>query len=755
MTGLLDIAMAHHRSGRLDLAERGYRYCLAVQPDDSNALHLLGVALCQKGRKLEALEWINRAIERRPDIAAYHGALGEVLRELGRHHEAAAVLAKALELDPSLATAHNNLGLVHVRERRADSALACFEEAVRLRPAFTTARINRGEALQALGLWDQAAAAYLEVLQIEPNNAWVHTYLGHVLVELGNIDRLDEAALHCRRALELSPGLGAAHTNLGNVYKVMGRLDDALASYRRAIEVDSSLAMPWNNIGRVEQQLGRFEAARAAYEQALEREPGAARVHANLASLLSDQDRHALAVERYQLALRCEPDHAEAYHGMAVSLVFLGRRALAWTALETAIRLRPRLIAPRMTKCRMLAEDGDFERSNATAREVLAEFPKSAEARFYLAMNLRARLPDEDFRQMVELIDHPYHGHEAVVSLAFGIGTVHDARGCYEEAARFFEIANARQAALLAERGETVDSERISQTVEEIMVSFTPEFFQTVRGRGSPSRRPIFIVGMPRSGTTLTEQILASHPRVYGAGELDDINRVASQLAAPPGGPTDVAQRALELDAASFRELADRYVARLEELGGSAERVVDKMPSNYLHLGLIAALWPESQIILCRRDPRDIALSCWATYFGAIRWANDLRVVARQIIEHDRLIAHWKTVLPIRLIEVVYEELVADFEPQARRLVEAVGLEWDPACLEYHSLERTIRTASLGQVRQPIYSKSVGRWKNYEAALAPLFETFARYNHPVPGQVVRQQNEATESTDKSAQRRDR
>ena len=250
------------------------------------------------------------------------------------------------------------------------------------------------------------------------------------------------------------------------------------------IEVNPSLAMPWNNIGRVEQQLGRFEAARAAYDQALKLEPGEARLHANLASLLAEQDRHAMAVERYQLALGCEPDHAESYHGMAVSLVFLARRAEAWTALETAIRLRPRQIAPRITKCRMFAEDGEFERSTATAREILAQFPKSADAHFQLAMNLRAQLPDEDFREMVELIDHPYYGDEAVASLAFGIGTVHDARGCYEDAARFFEIANARQAALLARRGETFDPERNSRTVEEIIASFTPEFFRKSSGSG-------------------------------------------------------------------------------------------------------------------------------------------------------------------------------------------------------------------------------------------------------------------------------
>ncbi len=347
----------------------------------------------RKGGSFEALRWIDRAIERRPEIAAYHGAFGEVLaswagttrRPLCWQRPSGSTRAwPRLTITWGWSTCASGGPILRssVSKRRS----ACGPRSPP--PALIGVRRSR-----ALGLYNEAAAAYFEVLEIEPNNAWVHTYLGHVLVELGNIDRLDLAAEHCRRALELSPGLGEAHTNLGNVYKVMGRLDDALSSYRHAIEVNPSLAMPWNNIGRVEQQLGRFEAARAAYEQALKLEPGAARIHANLASLLSDQDRHALAVERYRLALGCEPDHAESHHGMAVSLVSLGRRAEAWTALETAIRLRPLQVAPRMTKCRMLAEDGDFERSNATAREVLAQFPKSAEAHFHLAMNLRAGFP--------------------------------------------------------------------------------------------------------------------------------------------------------------------------------------------------------------------------------------------------------------------------------------------------------------------------------------------------------------------------
>jgi tetratricopeptide (TPR) repeat protein len=732
MSTLLDEAMTHHRSGRLDAAEQGYRSLLVAEPDQPDALHLLGVALCQQGRALEALPWIEEAIRRRPEIAAYHAARGEVLRELGRHVEAAAALAKALELDPALASAHNNLGLVRLSQGQADRALASFDEAIRLRPGFTTAQINRGEALQALGRFEEAAAAYERELEREPENAWVHTYLGHVLVELGDVDRLAEAAAHCRRAIELAPGLGHAHCNLGNAWSAMGRHEEALAAYRRAIDLDPTLSLPWNNIGRVEQQLNRFDAALAAYERALAMEPRAARFRTNLAHLLAEQDRTTAALEHYRIALECDPNYAEAHHGLAAVFGILGRRAEARAALEHAIRLRPRMPAPRIALARMLAEDGEFERSHAQARDLLADFPKFADVYSLLALNLRARLPDADLEAMTALLDHPYFDDGTRAGLAFGIATVLDGRGRYEEAARFYEVANAQQAAARAQRGQTFDLDRIVRNVDETIACFTPEFFRAIQGLGSPSTRPIFIVGMPRSGTTLTEQILASHPSVFGAGELDDVGRLARELAGEALKPSDLARALRSRDRASIQALADRYLARLEELDRPAAHVVDKMPGNYFHLGLIAALWPEARIILCRRDPRDVAFSCWATFFGELRWANDLRVIAQQIIQHDRLIAHWRAVLPIPVIEVVYEELVTDFEPQARRLVESVGLAWHPDCRDFHTLSRPIRTASFGQVRQPIYSRSVGRWKHYEAALAPVLETFACQDHPLP-----------------------
>ena len=280
---------------------------------------------------------------------------------------------------------------------------------------------------------------------------------------------------------------------------------------------------------------------------------------------------------------------------------------------------------------------------------------------------------------------------------------------------------------------------RASQIVDEIIATMRPEFFRALEGRGSDSGRPIFIVGMPRSGTTLTEQILASHPRVFGAGELEDLPELVRELAGEPGMPVNLVKTMLEMTPDSVRTLAQRYVARLVELGGATERVVDKLPLNYLHLGvdrgLVAAV---ADSILCRRDPQAVhCISCWATYFGGIRWANDLRVVAKQIIDHDRLIAHWKSVLPIPIIEVVYEELVADFESQARRLVEAVGLPWDSACLEYHSLKRTILTASLAQgpgSPSTLIRSVDGRITR--PPCTPLLETFtAHCNHPISGRT--------------------
>jgi hypothetical protein len=250
-----------------------------------------------------------------------------------------------------------------------------------------------------------------------------------------------------------------------------------------------------------------------------------------------------------------------------------------------------------------------------------------------------------------------------------------------------------------------------------IMVS-TPDFFERVRGFGLESELPVFVVGLPRSGTTLVEQILASHAQVFGAGELSLAHDTWAALSGPGGDAIEGLRR---LDRQTAGRLAARHLERLRALSPAALRIVDKMPDNYLLLGLLAALFPRAKLIHCRRDLRDVAVSCWMTQFQDLRWANDRRHIASRFQGYQRLMEHWRRVLPMPMLEVDYEKTVADLEGVARRLVAWCGLAWEPTCLDFHRTERPVRTASAVQVRQPVFSTSVGRWKHYEHALASLF----------------------------------
>jgi hypothetical protein len=317
------------------------------------------------------------------------------------------------------------------------------------------------------------------------------------------------------------------------------------------------------------------------------------------------------------------------------------------------------------------------------------------------------------------LLADPYLTGGKRSALHFGLAEVSDARGHYAEAAEHLRQANALAGAEWRKRGQAYDPAAHARFVAAMIAAVTPELFARLRGGGLDTERPVFIFGLHRSGTTLTEQILARHSQVFGAGELplgpEDLQ------ALPRGSDAGPPERLGRLDADTARRIAPRHLDRLGELNGSARRVTDKMPENYLSLGLLAALFPRARFIHCRRDLRDVAVSCWMTQFRQVRWANDPEHIATRFHQYERLMAHWRAVLPVEMLEVDYEETVADLEGVARRLVAWCGLEWEPACLTFHEGKRPVRTASVAQVRQPLYTRSVARWRNYEGALAALF----------------------------------
>jgi tetratricopeptide (TPR) repeat protein len=711
----LSIGLERHQRGLLDEAARRYRAVLAANPDHPDALHLLGVVAHQSGDPARAVGLIERAVALRPGVAAYHANLAEALRALGQLDRAADCCRTARRLQPDNPELANNLGLVLVAQGQPGEAAGQFREALRLAPAFALACNNLGNALRLLGEPDQALDYFRRAVRMDPQSAEAHSNLGQFLLER---KQLPEALVHCREAVRLRPDLAVAHSNLGNVLREMKRPAEARACYAEALRLNPGIGLVYNNMGQALQEEGCLEEALAWYGRALEREPGSARIHSNLASALAEQDSDDEAVARYELALRLDPTHAEAHNGLGWVRHQQGRHEEAQALYTEALRLKPDLAAAHCNLGTVREELNDFAGAERCFRTALGHDARLPGALAELATMLRHNLPEAELEAMRRLLEDPYLADGQRGCLHFGLAQILDARGSYAEAAGHLEKANGIAVAEWTKRGQGYKPALHTQLVERILAAFTPAFFEHAGGLGSESERPIFIVGLPRSGTTLIEQVLASHSQVFGAGEL----RLAQEDFETLCGGAGVLAVPARPDEGTLRGLAERHLERLRGLDAGRARVADKMPDNYLYLGLLAALFPRAKFIHCRRDLRDVAVSCWMTNFRHLRWASDPEHLASRFREYQRLTDHWRKVLPVEVLEVDYEETVADLEGVARRLVAWCGLEWEPACLAFHEGKRPVRTASVTQVRQPIYRRSVARWKHYAEALGPLFD---------------------------------
>ena len=550
---------------------------------------------------------------------------------------------------------------------------------------------------------------------------------------------LRDAEKLARRVLNTVPEQPDALHLLATVARESGRTDLAIDLYRRLLRRHPAIPTAHNSLGNMLQEREEWQEAIACYEAAIAHDPRYASAYFNLGRALLHVNDLVRAEHCLRQAAALAPNDASVRSRLARALVESGKEEEAVAVADRSVELDPDSAEIRNDAGAVHSTTGDFDTAHASFRAALALDPGYAKAALNLAQTKRftaAHDEDEDRIRTAAALGAADDATQRNLHLA--LGKIHDDRGEWEAAFAHYEQANRPFTEPAARQVD--DSLALMDRMRAV---FDADWLAARPPAPDADPTPVFIVGMPRSGTSLVEQCLAAHPAVYGAGELSAILRLAMEAASRAGAVVDPLRTGVmsmkaagrpgaeasypecvrALPAAQVAALGKRYLDHLRTLAPGASRVTDKLPGNYLHLGFIATILPGATIVHCRRDPLDNAISLYFTDFmGGHEYSNDLYAIGRQIRGMRALMAHWNTVLGERLLTVDYEALVADPEPSTRRMVAHAGLEWNDACLRPHEVARTVRTASAWQVRQPVYRRSAGRARVYESFLGALRE---------------------------------
>ena len=678
----LALAEQHHQAGNLPKAENVLRQVLSQRPKHPEALHALAIIAHESGKTAVAAQLVARALETNPNVGLYQSNIAEMYRLIGKTELAIHHGKLALGLRPNHADTYNNLGIAYFDAGDFETAAKHYEHAIRLRPNFAEAFSNLGNALRQVKKLDEAEKNYLRAIELKPNYAEAYNNMGSALRDM---ERHADSEVAYRKAISLKPGYVDAMCNLILALKDLKKFDEGLALSDQVLRLKPASADALCYAGAIHVELKNTDKALQLINRSLAIEPGKAETMNMLGRAHFEAGNPEKAVETYQRAIALKPTLADAYNNMGNALKELGRFPEALAAFDRTLELTPDSYGAyvNLVDTKKFATNDD--RHLVAMEKYKSEF---------------AALPDE--KRM--------HLH-------FALGKAYDDLKRYDEAFEHLAAGCAlKRASISYNEGDVLKYfDRIKETI-------VPEVIARLSGLGVTSQQPIFVLGMPRSGTTLVEQIIASHGRVKGAGELKDLSETVNSVKDNQGNTAPYPEFLPVLKGDELGKIADAYLRRLNAHAPGAERITDKMPSNFYFAGLIHLALPNAKIIHTTRNPVDTCVSCFSKLFaGEQSQTYDLAELGRYYRSYAGLMAHWRKVLPAgAFLDVQYEELVADTEGQARRILAHCSLDWDPRVLDFHKNERPIKTASASQVRKPIYSSSVARWRNYEKHLGPL-----------------------------------
>jgi tetratricopeptide (TPR) repeat protein len=653
---------------------------LASEPGHRQSFALLCNCLLDSRALDAALQTVNRTAPRIKKAGNFLYGIARKLHAQENFGDACKVLNAVIPLFPGQPRFGILLADCLGANRQTD-------EAARLLERLETDDLNTEQLTMVANTWlslrrqDRAETCIRRAMEIEPDQTDAHINMARAMHARGDSDA---AIVLLTQLLQRHPNNADILLEIGVINYQLGRNNQAIAAYREAIKAQPDNVQAYSDLGTVLQQCNRYNESMASYRQALALDPDYLPARCNVASLHRDQGDHAEAIALYDRILETTPDFERALSGKASCLERMGQTEEAFW-----------IVAP-------IVESG--HRYMHTLIVYALACPRGEEEQ-------------QAIRLLREALDNrvPYAHNR--MEICFCLGKLLERSGAYDDAFCYYKAGNDLST-------EEFNPDVFEQTIKSFIREFSAAHLQALPESSVTSGKPVFIVGMPRSGTSLTEQILSSHPDVHGAGELSLIRDVASNIMRATGSDKPYPFNLDSLSTDILDQLAAHYLRQTEAMANGEPHITDKMPSNFMFLGLIQMLFPNARVIHCNRDPVDTCLSCYCQNFTRGQdFSFQLKNIATYYNGYRELMAHWKSVLRIPVLDVVYEELVADPETRTREILAFLGLDWNPACLDFHKSERVVRTASYMQVRQPVYKTSAGKWRNYEKHLGELLDT--------------------------------
>ena len=692
LESLLARGLSRHQLGDLAAAEQIYRDVLRRAPNHAPASHYLGVVAHQRGDPAEAERLITNSLHQDPNQSFAHNNLGEVFRVQESWEQARLSYEKALELAPDYVEAMSNLGICLLELGAIDDAIEQFDRALSIQPGFAEALVNLGNAYRAREELDSAAQIYRRVQQGSP--LYVDSRLALSAVQL-EAEGEQGAATVLESLLTSGHDDMRIHVRMADLCERRGDHNGEIDAYRRALTISEAAlagdhqpsrlaehAKVRGQLGTALDSQGYFEQAETELRAALAMDASAPHIQISLASALNHQGKLTQAKELLQAALASSCDFPEAHSALGVNYQVSGDLEAARECFERAMELDPGYV-PALEHLSAIRTFGHEDAG------LLKRTTEIANGR---------NLPRLERR-----------------SVYFTLGKMHQDRSEWDDAFESYHHGNQ-----IRRQEMEYDHRAHEKDVSKLIETFDAKVAASELAGANPSEVPIFVIGMPRSGTTLVEQILASHPEVHGAGELTFFHDISFRDRRTQR-VRSLVECFAELEHETIANMTQTYLDQVRMDVPDALRVTDKMPTNYLNLGLIATAFPKANIVYCLREALD---NCVSIYFQNFTVGNsyawDLFEIGHRYAQHTRLMRHWQKVFPGRIFTIEYERLVRAQETWTRELLTNCGLPWDPRCLRYFEAERSVSTASNWQVRQPIYTGSIGRWRRYDRHLDDL-----------------------------------